>query len=507
MKYATILWLAASVLFGQTVEVSAVNSADGSPVPGVKIELRQDGKSVRQGTTDAQGAYRFDALPDGDYTADLMKFGYRPFDRDTAARRPFHVTAGGNPVRVEVRMLRLGKISGRVIGAGKPVASADVQLFLSGNFIGQDTRTDSKGEFQFVDVDPGTYTLSARATKASAPPPEEDGRKLGWVRTWYPSAPDSMSAAKVAVAGGADLPGQDILLRSVPVHRISGRVLSERGEPMPRVTVNAAPPEEFATAEFELSTQTKADGTFELAGVPDGNWRVTAETKVNGIAWYAAVAESVTGRDIDRRELRLMPPFSITGKVVRTPSGTPAETKEVGVMLASSVGGSHVSWAVTQKDGSFRIEDLAPGLYRFQPTSPGPPYYLASIEMNGRDVLGEWVEIAPGTLPVTIAYRSDGGTVRGAVEDCGGATVVLAPQAPALQYPEFVRQTKCQQGGHFEITGMRPGEYYAFAFDQPVGMLELSSFATKWVAQAVRVTVRPGEATDASLKVTQRGGY
>jgi hypothetical protein len=176
-------------------------------------------------------------------------------------------------------------------------------------------------------------------------------------------------------------------------------------------------------------------------------------------------------------------------------------------MLAPSAGGSHLSWAATQDNGSFRIDNLAPGLYRFQPTSPGPPYYLASIEMNGRDVLGEWVEIAPGTLPVTITYRADGGMVRGTVEECGGATIVLAPQVASLQYAEFVRQARCQQGGRFEITGIRPGDYYAFAFDQPVGMMELSSFVPKWAGQAVRITVRPGEATDASLKVTQRGGY
>jgi hypothetical protein len=271
--------------------------------------------------------------------------------------------------------------------------------------------------------------------------------------------------------------------------------------------VNAAPPEEFATAEFELSTHSAEDGTFELPGVPDGNWRLTAETKVDGVALFAAVVETMAGRDIERRDLRLQPPFVLTGKVVRTATGTPAEKRPTGIMLASSVGGSRVSWAPTQDDGSFRIENLVQGLYRFQPTSPGAPYYLASIEMNGRDVVGEWVEIAPGTLPVTITYRADGGTVRGAVEDCGTGTVVLAPQVPSLQYSEFVRQTACGQGGRFEITSLRPGEYYAFAFDQPVGTMELTSFAAKWISQAVRVTVRSGEATDASLKITQRGGY
>ena len=146
-------------------------------------------------------------------------------------------------------------------------------------------------------------------------------------------------------------------------------------------------------------------------------------------------------------------------------------------------------------------------MYRFQPTSPGIPYYLASVEMNGRDVTGQYVEITPGTLPVTITYRADGGTVRGTVEDCNGATVVLAPRDAALQYAEFIRQSRCGQGGRFEITALRPGEYYAFAFDKPVGMLEMSTFARQWISRAVRVTVRPGEASDASLKVTERRNF
>src|SRR5437763_1541208 len=84
------------------------------------------------------------------------------------------------------------------------------------------------------------------------------------------------------------------------------------------------------------------------------------------------------------------------------------------------------------------------------------------------------------------SYRTDGGTVRGTVEDCGGATVVLAPQDPNLQYPDFIRRAACQQNGWYEITGLRPGEYYAFAFDSPPGVLDSASFACQWMNQALR---------------------
>jgi len=507
MKLWAILLAAAGAAFAQTVEITVLSAGDGARVAGVKVELRQNDRAIRQGVTDGQGACRFDALEEGDYAAAYTKSGYRQVRRTGAGGPAFHVASGGNALRVEARMLRLGQLSGRVLGSGKPVAGADVQLFLAGNFISQDARTNANGEFAFRDVDPGTYVLSARATKASPPAPAEDGRKLGWVRTWYPGEPDSAGASKLLVAEGSDWFGQDILLRSVAVHRVAGRVFSPKGEPIGGATVKAAPPEEFAVADFELATQSKEDGSFEFAELPDGNWRLTAEAKADGLDLYAGRVETVDGRDLDHVELRFIPPFSIKGKLVRTPSGTPAEKKTVGVMLAQKEGGYRLTLGMTREDGTFQIDSVAQGIYRFQPTSPGAPYYLASIESGGRDLTGHWVELTPGMLPVTINYRSDGGSVRGTVEDCGGATVVLAPQDPLLQYFEFVRQAKCGPSGRFEITGLRPGEYYAFAFEKPAGMLEISSVAVKWVNQAVRITVRAGEATDASLKVTQRGDY
>jgi uncharacterized GH25 family protein len=504
MRFLLIAMLAAAAAFAQAVEVTVVNSDDGSPIAGVKVELAQKESAARQGSTDAQGVFRFEAVAEGEYSVELTKSGYRHLNR---SRRWIHVAAGGDPVRVEERMLRQGQLSGKVTGAGKPVAGADLQLLLLGNFIGQVQRTDAKGEFRFQGVDPGTYILSARATRSSSPSPDQDGRRMGFVRTWYPSLPDASAAAKIVVSPGADLFGQDIELRAVPVHRVSGRVLSVNGEPAGGISVKAAPPEEFAVAEFELATKSGDDGVFEFDGLPDGNWRITAEAKADGEGLYAGLWETVAGRDLERLELRFALPIVLSGKVVRAATGAPAERQPLGVMLAPREGGSRLSFSAVKADGSFRIENLVPGSYRFQPTSPGAPYYLASIEMNGRDVTGEWVEILPGTLPVTITYRADGGTVRGSVEDCGSATVVLAPRDASLQYAEFIRQERCSQNGRFEITGVRPGEYYAFAFDKGVGMLELSTFVGRSINQAVRVTVRAGEATDASLKVTQREIY
>ena len=148
-----------------------------------------------------------------------------------------------------------------------------------------------------------------------------------------------------------------------------------------------------------------------------------------------------------------------------------------------------------------------PGVYTIRPISPGPPFYLASVKLGDRDVTEQLVELAPDSLTFTITYNSDGGGVRGAVEDCAGATVVLAPRDAALQTADFIRQVNCQAGGRFEIAAIRPGEYAAFAFDRAPGMFELRSFAGRSANQAVHLTVRAGEITTTALKVTFRQVY
>jgi len=516
---AMCLWLlTATGLAAQIVEGTVINSTAGVPLAGVRVRLVA-GKSVIDGISDAQGAFRIEGVKDGDYTAEFSKKGFRQPDRNAAARRPFHVTAGANPIRLDAKMQALSKLSGRVTGGGKPIRGAEVQLMIAHNFVGQAAKSDENGEFHMEDLEPGTYLLSARAPKESAPPDDKDGRALAWMRTWYPSA-DRSGAANIVLTAGADLIGEEIQLRAVPAYRVQGRVLSEKGEPVAGATVKAQPTDEIFIGQFEHQARTAADGSFELRTLTEGAWRLVAEMTSGEDKLRVQLAQQIAGRDIAGLEIRMMPPFAVSGKVIRIGPAAAADQRQMGVMLAPREGGDHLLVGMTDGSGAFRIEKVPPGTYRFQPTTPGPGYYLASIQLGAREVLGQYVEIAPG-VPVTITYRSDGGTVRGTVEDCGSAAVVLAPQDPNLQYPEFIRRTACQQNGRYEITGLRPGEYYAFAFDTPPGLLESSlrdaelfgfappdaSFAGQWMNQALRITVRAGEATDASLKVTQRGSF
>src|SRR5262249_52757821 len=102
-----------------------------------------------------------------------------------------------------------------------------------------------------------------------------------------------------------------------------------------------------------------------------------------------------------------------------------------------------------------------------------------------------------------VVYRANGGTVRGTVDDCRGASIVLVPQDLAMQQVAFIRRATCDAAGRYEIAQVRPGDYYAFAFDDaPIQPDALTRIVRALVNQAVKVTVRAGEASSADLKVT-----
>jgi hypothetical protein len=125
--------------------------------------------------------------------------------------------------------------------------------------------------------------------------------------------------------------------------------------------------------------------------------------------------------------------------------------------------------------------------------------------MGNRELLGQYVDLVPGTLPVEIKFESEGGGIRGMVEDCGSGTIVLAPQDSALQEPQFVRTTRCEDQGRFQIANVRPGDYYAFAFDQWGGAAELlSGLDQSLVNKAVRVRVESGALGNVALRITSR---
>jgi len=109
-------------------------------------------------------------------------------------------------------------------------------------------------------------------------------------------------------------------------------------------------------------------------------------------------------------------------------------------------------------------------------------------------------------------FKTNGGMVRGTVEQCASGGVVLVPQDPAMRWPDLIREARCDGApsgpGRYEITAVRPGEYYALALS---GDGSTPFWTPKWdealLSQASRVTVRPGEASSADLRAIPQPPY
>jgi hypothetical protein len=112
---------------------------------------------------------------------------------------------------------------------------------------------------------------------------------------------------------------------------------------------------------------------------------------------------------------------------------------------------------------------------------------------------------AAGTLEITIS--SNGGQIEGSAADskekpASGAVVALVPDAPRRERLMLFKMAMSDTTGHFSITGVAPGEYKLFAWDQiEEGAYQDPEFLKPYENQGEAVTMREGSRETAQLKV------
>jgi hypothetical protein len=503
------VWLlTAAPAFPQTVELHVVNSSTGDGIPGVALIVLREGQRAFTGATDTQGRARIENLSEGDYSLTYTLQGFRPA-RDPAFAA-FKIASGIEPLRMEFAMTPLGRISGRVLdAAGNPVPKASLESDKVGHLgtMTQLFQADDKGEFH-EQLLPGSWSLSAIAPSSWPPPEAADGPARGYTQTYYPGVTDPSIAAKIVVPAGGEIAHLEVKLAAVLVHRIRGVVLDSNGEPASKLDVTLSGSGLVIGAKFHQTTG--GDGTFDFPSAGDGAWLVSATSNKDGVKLWASHHLQVTGHDSDNIELRLGAPFAIRGRIVLdVPDGMPAPKMprarvEPNIQAFGDIPNGALQSAKPDERGEFTIANLYPGEpYHVWPEAAPAPYYLDSIQIGGRDALGWDTQFLPGMPPLIITYKRNGGTVRGTVEGCGAGDVMLMPQDPAWRSYDFSRQTKCTQNDRFEMTAVRPGEYYglAIAASDDGGPVNLDQ---NLINQSVRVTVRAGEATNADLRLVKR---
>jgi len=476
------LALLAPALAAQTVMVegTVANSVTRAPLAGVTVRFFGH-RNNYEAPTDAAGGFRIrDVAPDT-YSVMAAATGF------STGWAELPVDGGTGPPPLRLTLAPFPDLAGQVLDAERrPVPNTAVQALRRRN-VPVPVTTDDAGRFRFSHLEPGEYVLQAM------PPPAKDSAEATEVApTFFPNVTDRAQATAIAVTAGNDLAGYDIVLQSVPVLRVSGRVLDERGDPAAGAAV------QITTATAKASAA--EDGAFLLARVRPGDGRLRADLTRGGVDLRGFASVTVARHDMEGIDIRVSPPVPVTGTVEL--DGKPALNVE-GTARLVPVDGRGSSATADFKDGGVRFDRVFPGRYRLS-VEPGWTYgrhYLEAVWLAGRDITLEAIEVVPDMLPFRAVLRTGGGSVRGTVENGAGGMIVLAPRDERMRVSPFLA-VSFFHGSQFELDGVRPGEYYAFAIRQGTfseGEMQDPAYAGPLLAGAPAVRIEPNVSATLTL--------
>ena len=129
------------------------------------------------------------------------------------------------------------------------------------------------------------------------------------------------------------------------------------------------------------------------------------------------------------------------------------------------------------------------------------------MQLGEQEIFGKEINLAPGSPPIHILYKSDGGRVRGTVEKGEDAIVAMLPLDESQSFLwEFALILQCGANGDFASENLRPGDYTALA----IGRLDAALYrfflndSDRWAnlaAQGTRVHVEQAATVSIDLKL------
>ena len=474
------------------------SASTGAPLKKADVRLAGQGVNARlteaARTTDAEGAFRFDRLGAGQYTALADRNGY------LSATAP-RIACGATDV--VIKMSPQGMIYGRVIDDdGEPFGHASVSVYSRGWMHGQrqlqmlqGTSAQADGSFVIGNLNPGNYYLSARGN--SRPPNGES-----FVENFFPNTPDALSASPVSIAMGVDVRGIELRVRSVRVYNIRGKAVNASGEPVhgiPLLLIHTGGPNRGSMA----NTGTTG-GVFEFHNVGPGTYTIQSlgSRSTDGPGTLTAnLPVTVSEGDIDGLQVMLIPGADVSGSV-KLDDAPYSENLSIALQTMGALG---VDYNAQLKAGAFTLRSVLPALYRVTVQNI-PKGYVKAIRFAGRDLVHRELDLTAGgggTLEIVLSSKpaSVSGTVR---NSDGDPLADVTVNAWSKDDPE-IRTTRTDASGRFTIRNLAPGEFHVIAWESlDRGVIENPSFRASFESHATVVTLQEGSTENVDLKVVPK---
>lgn len=507
--------------------------AEGAPIPGASLALLRHDVLLAEAQSDARGRFRFESAPlSSGGTLRVVARGFVPTERNLAAK-----PTGGTVMLGNLRLLRGQRLSGRVVdGRNAGIADAEVRaepLQAGGDLLVARGRSGPDGRFELGDAPPGGLLVSARArgfgeqsvqhVTAGQPitiqlQPGLDlrivlrtsrGQPVVGAEVTIQATNDARSVKRVAESDadgrvlfeGLGSPtwtarvthpeyrpsgrsvqanGAEEAIECFPWPAIEGQVRAPGGAAPPAGTrvqaLPAAAPSE-RVAVLEGGQEVRPDGSFRLAGLRAGEWRVRVAAPGFAPATSGPVKLGIEGDgyagtiELQSGSQLVLALVLGTGPVV----GAEVEllpTAPTPAQLWASAGARGQGAgrrAVSGPDGRITLPNLAPGpvwlaIYAegCPPTSSGP--HVVATEPG-----------QPIAIELTRGGRVSGRVIRKAGAPIAGAQVRLVERGGKLGFPLTLAG---EQDGSYTSAWLPAGMYAieAFAPQEPTlrsGIVEL----------------------------------
>ena len=443
----------------------------GAPLAGASVLLTQRGNGqgfpARRFITDARGRFVFrDLTPSPTYNLMVSKPGF--LDEyfcspvaDYATAQPISLADGQWVSTIEVRLTKLGAITGRVVDeAGEPVVGIFVRTLTEVPVAGRPqlaagdfARTDDRGEYRIGGLRAGRYFVTVPSVQHALPremppagttggpravdptavtvdadtrltvggyatPPPLDGTPRTYPTVFFPDARTVGEATPLELRN-AQTQTADFRLQPVAGWRVSGRVEAESSAAGLLLRLVATGLEDLGFGSEAGTAVVDAAGRFTFVNVPAGRYTIEGRRTVMEYRTTTGGMSSITPFPVS-------PAFSMQSGGAGTIAGSPA-----GVMYSYTAAGA----------GGDLVGRVA-------------------VDVSGRDLSNV---VLPLRRPAKLSGRIEREPSETATDQpappAGGLRMVVQAQPANGSASLGLLSTQAGEDGRFEIDGLLEGPY------------------------------------------------